>query len=336
MTLKDIAREAGVSVQAVSAALNSRGSSRVSPGLRTRIREIAREGGYTPSFGYRLMHGKKTRTAAVLISSEAMSQQEHIRNLVLELMLRMDSRGYVIYPGIMSSDAEANLAKVRELLQRGAEHFIFVGYPRGGGTIEKEIEKAGRLWISTSLERERHVYIDSVGALTALWGFLRKKCGNGMRLLLSEEPAPRNSRIQALCRCFPLEENLRRFVRRFPGDFGGDDFAEREFRYGYAAAARLLDGEPRITGIACANDQMALGVARRVLEQGLIPGRDILLTGFNNDAALRNALVSISTADHNWRKHCEILIEGALTPGEFRKVLEPEVMIHEFGSRNRG
>ena len=60
LTLKDIAKEVGISYQAVSAVLNNRPGIRVSPQRREQILEIARKGGYQRNFSYDLFHRKKT------------------------------------------------------------------------------------------------------------------------------------------------------------------------------------------------------------------------------------------------------------------------------------
>lgn len=59
--LADIAKAAGVSIAAVSIALNKKGSSRVSAQLRERIIQIARELGYSPNELARALAEKRTR-----------------------------------------------------------------------------------------------------------------------------------------------------------------------------------------------------------------------------------------------------------------------------------
>lgn len=45
---------------------------------------------------------------------------------------------------------------------------------------------------------------------------------------------------------------------------------------------RLLERHPDVEAIVCANDQMAVGVYNVLEKHGLIPGKDILVTGFDN------------------------------------------------------
>ena len=68
MTLKDIARDVGISYQAVSAVLNNRPGIRVSAKRREQILEIARKGGYQRNFSYDLFRRRKTNTMAIIPS----------------------------------------------------------------------------------------------------------------------------------------------------------------------------------------------------------------------------------------------------------------------------
>jgi diguanylate cyclase (GGDEF)-like protein len=47
-------------------------------------------------------------------------------------------------------------------------------------------------------------------------------------------------------------------------------------------AEKLLDRHPDIEAIVCANDQMAVGVYKVLEKHGLVPGKDVLVTGFDN------------------------------------------------------
>ena len=51
---------------------------------------------------------------------------------------------------------------------------------------------------------------------------------------------------------------------------------------GYDAAARLLDTEHPPTAIACCNDLIALGAIRAAHQRGMLVGRDVSITGFDD------------------------------------------------------
>lgn len=66
----------------------------------------------------------------------------------------------------------------------------------------------------------------------------------------------------------------------------------------------LLNREPDIDAIVCSNDDMAVSVNRVLKKRGLIPGRDIALTGFDNAAYSPDMDPPLTTVDQN-------LLEGA-------------------------
>ena len=71
VTIKDIAMLAGVSHQAVSAALNGNGSSRVSAVKKEKILKIARELNYVPNAIARKFVGGNTKAIGIVTSMDS-------------------------------------------------------------------------------------------------------------------------------------------------------------------------------------------------------------------------------------------------------------------------
>ena len=59
-------------------------------------------------------------------------------------------------------------------------------------------------------------------------------------------------------------------------------YGENSFQGGYELAIRLLSQKPRITALFAANDVMAFGAVRAILEAGLDIPRDLSIIGFDN------------------------------------------------------
>ena len=74
-SLKDLARECGVSVATVSKALN--GQSDISAATRDRVREAARRMGYVPNMAARAMKTNRTYNLGVLFVDERQSGLAH-------------------------------------------------------------------------------------------------------------------------------------------------------------------------------------------------------------------------------------------------------------------
>ena len=143
VSLKEIAATVGLSVASVSEILNNRPNNYSSEATKERVRRVAKEMGYQVSFGYKLLRRQKTRTVAIMNSRAQMNDEEHIMALTLRLTTGFDRLGYAAYYNAFSDDAEANLKKVRELIGRGVESFVFLGQPFGQQEIMAELEASG-------------------------------------------------------------------------------------------------------------------------------------------------------------------------------------------------
>jgi LacI family transcriptional regulator len=53
-------------------------------------------------------------------------------------------------------------------------------------------------------------------------------------------------------------------------------------RWGYEATCRLLDADPRIDGLFCGNDQLAVGAIDALRERGRRVPDDVAVVGFDN------------------------------------------------------
>ena len=67
VTLKDIAKKAGVTPATVSMALNGKGS--ISDGTRKRIERIAKEMGYYPSATAKALRTNRSKTLGIIVGS---------------------------------------------------------------------------------------------------------------------------------------------------------------------------------------------------------------------------------------------------------------------------
>ena len=61
------------------------------------------------------------------------------------------------------------------------------------------------------------------------------------------------------------------------------------------ACEKLLDDNPDVQAIFCVNDDMALGLYDVMFERGLVPGRDIMVFGYDNTVSGAKARPSLST-----------------------------------------
>lgn len=120
VTMKDIARIAGVSRQAVAAALSLGGTSKVSGEMCLRIRGIAEGLGYTPNQAAQRLKGAATRTVGVYgVPFVSVLNQSFFHGLSVEL----DRHGYNLM-ACYGMDDEAEVRAIRELLAKGLDGMI--------------------------------------------------------------------------------------------------------------------------------------------------------------------------------------------------------------------
>jgi DNA-binding LacI/PurR family transcriptional regulator len=106
-------------------------------------------------------------------------------------------------------------------------------------------------------------------------------------------------------------------------------------RGGFAVMNELLDQSPRPTAVIACNDLMALGAISAAQKRGLVVGRDIAITGFDDIPLAEHSHPPLTTVRQPiydiGRQICDMLIR--LVRGEElterHVLLEPELIIRE-------
>ena len=331
-SLKDIARECGLSVSTVSQILKNSPRDYSSEQTRAKVRETAQRLGYRTNYGYRLMRGQKTMTVAILLSFDHMRSEERISKLIIELIGCFNSRGYASYFNSLSYDAAENLNIVRDLLARGVECFVSIGTPFGCGELEKEIEERGGYLIGTERDLRNYIYLDAAQASFRLIEHLREKAGDDFCFFYCD-PLPKN-RFAALRRHFrgmSMEEITQRYTCKCRSALEcREDYADFAFAAGYAATESACGKNPDLRAFFYQNDAYALGGIAWLMRNGREIGRDVFVAGHNNDTAVRNAPYPVSSADHEWKRHAPLFVEKTLKHEPCRLVLPTTPHIREY------
>ncbi len=329
-TIKEIAAEVGVSRQAVSAALNNKTNCRVSPEKREHILRVARENGYRTNFGYKLMQRQKTHTVALVVSMRQKESEEHMQKLVIRLLNCFNELGYSTYfNNAMTTDPKHNLLQIKDLITRGAEHFIFLGSPIGHEEIAEEIVRRNLTYIGFNSSFPRNLTSDSLTASVDILKYFQRQVGDDIRLViqldLTQEHIKGRARFQALRQLFPNvgeQELFDRYVVLIPSlQWEEDDFSERMFRIGYEGTARAMQQPRPPRALFYVSDNYALGGAAYLHNHGFQVGRDVLLAGFNNVEAVRHHVLPITSAEHDKEKIIEILLRESRESTPFSQTI---------------
>jgi len=282
-TMVDVAEAAGVSVQTVSNVVNGR-SQRTSQETEQRIRALLEELNFSPNSVARGLRASRTQTIAFLVLDAAphfladpMTDQ-FLAGLGDEVRER--SHGLLISAARPGAGFQS---LVQPLIEGRAD----------GGIVSLSGDRALR---HACVERLRvlsppYVLLQEHGVLAQDGPAICAEDRDGSRTLCQHLIGQGHVRIGFLTGAHSwsaIEERIDGY--REAHAKAGLDVDERlivragEFMplEAAVAAADLLDRFSRPTAVMCANDLVALGVAKAARDRGLTVPTDLAITGFNN------------------------------------------------------
>ncbi|WP_410513501.1 LacI family DNA-binding transcriptional regulator [Paenibacillus sp. BR2-3] len=278
ITIKDIAKAAGVSVTTVSRALN--GYSDVNEDTRLKIRNIADQLGYSPNMAARSLISKKTKTLGLLLSNVTRDSSKD--NIAYEVLCGINDRsGELDYDLVLFSTTpqKQRVKSYKTLCQeRGVDGVIIMGIRLDDPYLTEIVSSdIPCVLIDITLQGPNVGYVTSDntnGALTAVTHLLE----SGHRHI-----AMINGHTQADVSLLRLE-GYRQALENYGIPFDESLVVDGLFSEhgGKEAAFKILSSRPDVTAFFCASDLMALGALQSVKESGKLVPEDISIIGFDN------------------------------------------------------
>ncbi len=274
VTIKDIARRAGVSPSVVSRALNNKYG--VKESTKQLIKSIAREMNYYPNAAARRLVTRKSGMIGVMMADIS----EPFYTQIIKGMEYVASRtGYTL----LFSNSYDNLEKTNVLqkmiVTENVDGLVIVGSNRQdtrftGILLEKQIPFV-LIERNSKNDKVNCIWIDNKKAAYHATKFLIEKghkkiahiAGNLQNQVTVERLAGYK---QALKDAGVTESN--RLV--FYGNYLCED--------GYHAMQEILSKQPDCTGVFVANDSMAYGALQAIHEAGFVVPKDIAVVGFDD------------------------------------------------------
>ena len=275
LTIRDVARAAGVSTATVSRAL--RGLENVDPRTRDRIVAIAREMKFSVSpAASRLATGKAGAVGIVTPYVGRWYFTEVFSGL--EAGLAPHDVDLLLHATGLPGEVLSRPQSANERLRRRVDGVIVLGMPRD--MVDSEgLNDIGVpvVLLGTTEEGYSSVSInDRLGAHMAVEHLVRQ--GHDRIAVISGRPQPE----------FFMPENDRMAgyldVHAEHGllvDPALREYGHFTMRGGEGAMRALLHVRPRPTAVFCMSDEMAYGAIRAMNTAGLSPGRDIAVIGFD-------------------------------------------------------
>ena len=271
VTIKDVAREAHVSVASVSRALN--GHHNVTDETRQRIVGVARDLRYMPHVGARNLITRRTHTIGVLLPD---LYGEYFSEIIRGIDGAARARG--LHMLVSSSHGDASEASAALRAMRGRVDGLLVMSPHADADFlaDNLPDDLPSVLLNTRVAGHQYssLTVDNYRGACAMVRHLAG-CGHRRIAFIS---GPANN--------FESEERLRGYRETLASLVPGSreqvlrgDFSEES---GYRAGQLTLAQRQRPDAVFAANDMMAIGCLFALNEAGLQVPRDIALTGFDD------------------------------------------------------
>ncbi len=331
VTIRDVARAAGVSYQTVSRVIN--GNERVADATRQRVMAAIDELGYRPNQAARELAGKAVRSLTVLTSDTSLYGNATALRGVEEAAR---SAGFTVSISVLDRNATLDSEQLRARLTRPGEPVVVIAFDAAGARalelLPPDVPVAAMVERPPGVDADpRHVWLDDRLAATRATRYLLGLGHRAVHCLALPSSTARNAQ-----RTEGWLDALREAGVDVPPPVEGGWTP----RSGYLAARELLS-RPDVTAVLCGNDDLALGVLRAAREAGRRVPDELSVVGFDDTPAsayLAPALTTVRLDFEGLGRTCFGLLHrllDAAAPVQ-EPCAEPELIVRESSGPHRG
>jgi len=286
-TLRDVARQAGVSTATVSRCLNSPG--RVAESTREKVEDAVHELGYLPNFGARAMASRRTGTIGAIIPT--MENAIFARG-IQAFQEALHERGYTLLVASSSYDPVLEEEQIRALAGRGVDGLLLIGHDRDPRVLDflrfHDIPTLAA-WSFDPAAALHSVGFDNRAAMRAL---AQRAIAMGHRRI-GMISAARAANDRARLRVVGVQDAM------IDAGLEDDALVVEETVYGIEAGAaafeRIMARRPRPALVLCGNDVLAVGALSRANRLGIRVPDEVSVTGFDDIDLARVATPALTT-----------------------------------------
>ncbi|MFN2340209.1 MAG: LacI family DNA-binding transcriptional regulator [Halanaerobium sp.] len=273
VTMKDVAKLAGVSLSTVSRVLND--SSLVREETARKVQKAVEKLDYQINDSARIL---RTNTSNLIGVIGAGMERPFLANLLKGIEAEARERGYALIYGDSDGEFEKEQNYLNIMKQKKIDGIILIttNYYNDLLSIVKNYQIP--VVFASGYISDPEISCVTVDNVAAAYDIVEFLCQAGHRdiafikgpdldLLASQE---RLRGVKLALRLSNIEYNPNRFIE---GDF--------TFESGYSAAKKIINKFPDVTAIFAFNDEMAVGVIRYLKEQNIKVPEDISVVGFD-------------------------------------------------------
>ena len=287
VTLKDVAKAAGVSYATVSRALS--GSSQVGSETRERVLKLCDEMGYTTNFVARSMVTKRTNLIGLVVPSV---DNQFMSELAYHAEVSARAHGYNIMLCDSGPDLKQEKTVFKLLLGRQVDGILIVPQSsRSYDNLKSYLDQVPTVFLSENLRSQPQSYVAVDNSLGTYLG-TRHLYELGHRDILyfgQRRSTTHQLRAEGYMKaCQELNLTPR---------FFNSEYSRSSIQGGYELAKELFRKPLDCTAVFAATDSNALGMMTAADEMGIdIPGQ-LSLIGFDNISATALSRIDLTTVD---------------------------------------
>jgi len=274
MTIKDVAKRAGVGIATVSRALH--GSAHVSPETAARVRQVIEELGYQPNSNAQTLASGRSRMLGLVVSDITNPFFPELVKGFEDVALH---HGYDVFVASTNYDPARTASCVRRMIERKID---------GVAIMTSEVDPS--LPDSFAKRKVPLVFLD-VGDVARGVSNVKVDYAHGIVQAVEHLRSLGHSRIALISGPLRLQsvrerrDAFRRIVSETAGRLGSEPVVEEgnhRVDGGFKAMLRVLERAPQTTAVIGSNDLTAIGAMRAIRERGLEVPADISVVGFDD------------------------------------------------------
>jgi LacI family transcriptional regulator len=336
VTLKDIARDLGLSVVTVSKVLRNHPD--ISENTKKRVLKRMKELNYQPNYAARALITGHTWTIGLIVPDLL---HPFFANIAKAISTEIRGQGYGMLIASSDEEPEIEQQEIQQLLTRRVDVMI-VASTQSSTESFRQIEEQGVPFILLD-RRFQEMPANFVGVddrvvgLLATSHLIEQGCKR-VAHIRGPEVSTAVGRLNGYKEALAAHQMTPQPDHIVPIGSSGDHRGEKG---GYEAAQILLSAKNRPDGIFCFNDPVALGAMRAILEAGLRIPDDVAVVGCGNLAYSDFLRVPLSSVDQGSAKIGKTAAVLALKLAQNHsktslktKLVEPSIVVRASSLRN--
>lgn len=324
ITIKEIAKMAGVSHATVSMVINNKKG----PGekIREKINGIIEETGYVPNLGARNLVMKKNNSIGIFLLNFPEKREDRLfyyyTELFEEIMFQAKENGYTLLFYTDRDRSEAKISYADYCRENNLKSAIFLGMSYSDPNLEelKNLKDTQVIMFDRDIDGEyNRIISDSSSGIDQMLDYFKKN--NLKRVAVVK--GTMDSKISTLSKIETLE-NLKDRYGIETNFYQGNFYRESGYNIG-----KKIDAE-RYDVIFAMNDAMAIGVMEGLKERNIKIPEEIKIVGYDNLLVTDYNTPKLATIAHNNKGITEALFELIKSSAKNEKrVIETEFIPKE-------